>query len=187
MCNIDLPFEVKEPILACGADGKGAFALAAGRTAYLENGFGDLSDLDNFSVYEKTIKRLERKLGIRPKIIACDLHQGYFSTHFAENYTRYAVRRTRYAVQHHEAHIAAAIVDNSVTGDVIGIAFDGTGYGPDGNIWGGEFFVGNARRFKRAGCLEYVPMPGGDMAVKEPWRMAASCLSLWKASTQQGS
>ena len=82
----------------------------------------------------------------------------------------------QYAVQHHEAHIAAAMVDNAIKGDCVGVAFDGTGYGLDGNIWGGEFFAGGLKGFKRAAHLEYVPMPGGDAAIREPWRMAASYL-----------
>jgi hydrogenase maturation protein HypF len=115
--------------------------------------------------------------------VACDLHPGYFSTRFAENYTLsashyplYAIRSTLIKVQHHEAHIASAIVDNDIKGDVIGVAFDGTGYGSDGNIWGGEFFVGSLKGFKRTAHLEYIPMPGGEKAIKEPWRMAVSYL-----------
>ena len=176
MKAIKLLFGVKRSILACGADVKGAFALAKGRDVYLFDGFGDLSDLDNFTRYEKAVGAAERKLNIKPQIIACDLHPDYFSTQFAKDYTQYAVRCTLYEVQHHEAHIASAIIDNDIKGNVLGVAFDGTGYGLDGNIWGGEFFTGNAKKFKRAAHLEYLPMPGGEMCIKEPWRMAASYL-----------
>lgn len=166
-----MPFEVKKPILACGADLKGAFALAKGKKAYLIEGFGDLAELNNFERYESAVKRLERELNIRPKVVACDLHPGYFSSRFAENLD---IRPCK--VQHHEAHVASAIIDDSIRGQVIGVAFDGTGFGPDGNIWGGEFFVGDLKDFKRVGHLCYMPMPGGEVVIKEPWRMAASYL-----------
>jgi hydrogenase maturation protein HypF len=171
-----LPFSVKRPILACGADLKGAFAFAEGKDVFLADGFGDLGDLDNFTKYEKSVKTQINKLGIQPRIIACDLHPDYFSTRFAESLQLkdYSLKLCR--VQHHEAHIASAIVDNNIKADCVGVAFDGTGYGSDGNIWGGEFFIGGLKGFKRAAHLEYVPMPGGDRATKEPWRMAASCL-----------
>ncbi|MFA6141883.1 MAG: hypothetical protein WC738_01120 [Candidatus Omnitrophota bacterium] len=172
--RITLPFKVKKPILACGADLKGAFAIAKGSEAVLVDGFGDLSDPDNFIKYEKAIKFQLKKLKIKPKIVACDLHPGYFSTRFAENLKPYKV-------QHHEAHIASAIVDHAIKGKVIGVAFDGTGYGSDGKIWGGEFFVGDLKSLKRAGHFEYIPMPGGDKAIRDPWRMAASYLNMIKA------
>jgi hydrogenase maturation protein HypF len=174
--TIRLPFRLKKSVLACGADIKGAFALAEGDTAYLVDGFGDLADPDNLERYEKAVGALEKKLKIKPKVIVRDLHPGYFSTRFAESLrlTTYDLRLCK--VQHHEAHIASAIVDNAVKGDVIGVAFDGTGFGTDGNIWGGEVFVGNLKKFRRAAHLEYVAMPGADAAVREPWRMAASYL-----------
>lgn len=169
MKEIKLPFIVKKAVLACGADLKGAFALAKGDRAFLFDGFGDLSQLDNFERYEKAVKAAIVKTGIRPKVVACDLHPGYFSTRFAENLQPFKV-------QHHEAHVASAIVDHAIKGDVIGVAFDGTGFGLDGNIWGGEFFVGNARKLERAAHLEYISMPGGEAAIREPWRMASAYL-----------
>ena len=184
--RIQLPFNVKRPILACGADLKGTFAFAKGKDAFLAGGFGDLGDLDNFMRYEKAVKKYRRELGIKPRIIACDLHPDYFSTRFAERVPRPRGKgrgrqdpgsRIRiFRVQHHEAHIASAIIDNNIEGDCIGVAFDGTGYGSDGNIWGGEFFVGGLKGLKRAAHLEYVPMPGAERAIEEPWRMAASYL-----------
>ncbi|MDP3730566.1 MAG: hypothetical protein Q8R14_03460 [Candidatus Omnitrophota bacterium] len=176
MKKLTLPFGVKKPILACGADLKGAFALAKGRDAYLFDGFGDLSDLDNFTKYEKAIEAAKKKFKIDPQVIVCDMHPGYFSTQFAESCQLSAVSPQLYRVQHHEAHIASAITDNDINGEVLGAAFDGTGYGPDGNIWGGEFFVGNIRNMKRAAHLDYIPMPGGEACIREPWRMAASYL-----------
>ncbi len=173
---IKLPFKIKRPVLACGADMKGAFALARGDEAYLFDGFGDLSDLDNFTGYEKAVKAVKKRLNIKPEIVVCDLHPGYFSTQFAESLQLKAYSLKLYKVQHHEAHIASAIVDNHIRGEVLGVAFDGTGYGTDGNIWGGEFFSGNIKRLKRVAHLDYIPMPGGEVSIREPWRMAASYL-----------
>ena len=112
---IKLPFKVKKPMLACGADMKGAFALAKGDTAYLFDGFGDLSELDNFTRYEKAVKEAVKKLKIRPAVVTCDLHPGYFSTQFAEELQLKAYSLKLYKVQHHEAHIASAIADNNIT------------------------------------------------------------------------
>jgi len=181
--RIELPFKVKKPILACGADLKGAFAVASKREAILVDGFGDLGDPDNFTSYEQAVKSELKKLKIEPEIVACDLHPGYFSTRFAESFQLEPCRRAHLSVpyslcraQHHEAHVASAIVDHSLKGRVIGVAFDGTGYGSDGNIWGGEFFIGGLKSLKRSGHFEYVAMPGADLAIREPWRMAASYL-----------
>lgn len=173
MKTIDLPFRLKNPALACGADMKGAFAFAVAGKAYVKDGFGDLSDPDNLARYEKSVAALAKSLKIKPKAVICDMHPGYFSGGFA---ARFGAGATRYKVQHHEAHVAAAMVDNGIRGDVIGVAFDGAGFGPDGAIWGGEFFAGSLKAFRRAAHLEYVHMPGGDAAVKEPWRMGASYL-----------
>ena len=174
MLELELPFRVKRPILACGADLKGSFALAKDKKAFLVDGFKDLSDPENFASYQEAIARYGKKLKIRPKIVACDLHPGYFSTCFAESEEPKFGRICK--VQHHEAHVASAIVDNSIKGDVIGIAFDGTGFGSDGNIWGGEFFIGTFKNFRRVTHLAHIPMPGADAAIREPWRMAASFL-----------
>lgn len=173
---IELPFRIKRPILACGADMKGAFALAEGSKANLFEGFSDLADPANLTKYENSIRRQIRALKIEPEVIVCDLHPGYFSTQFAESYRPSTIDYRLCKVQHHEAHVASAIVDSGVKGGVIGIAFDGTGYGLDGNIWGGEFFVGDLRQMKRAAHFEYIPMPGAEAAIKEPWRMAVSYL-----------
>ena len=173
---IGLPFKIKEPILACGADLKGAFALAKGNKAYLAEGFGPLSDPDNLAAYETSIYACEERLGIRPKVIACDLHPDYLSGRFAETHALKLTTTDLRRVQHHEAHIASAVVEHSIRTDVIGVAFDGTGYGPDGRIWGGEFFVGGLKELRRAAHLEYMPMPGGEAAIREPWRMAVSYL-----------
>lgn len=173
---IKLPFKVKRQVLACGADVKGAFAIAKADKAYLFDGFADLSDPDNLTKYEKAVKSAIKALKIHPAVIACDLHPGYFSTSFAKDYTLSAKRYTLYKVQHHEAHVASCIVDNGIRGEVFAAAFDGTGYGPDKTIWGGEFFKGGIANLRRAGHLDYIPMPGAEACIKEPWRMAASFL-----------
>lgn len=174
MPTIKLPFTVKRPILACGADMKGAFAVAQGSVARLYDGYGDLAEIDNLVRYEKDVGRAARM--VKPALVACDMHPGYFSSHVAESLRDAACDLPICRVQHHEAHIAGAIVDHGIAGSVIGVAFDGTGYGADGMAWGGEFLVGNARRFVRAAHLAYVPLPGGDRAVREPWRTGASYL-----------
>lgn len=173
---IELPFKIEKPILACGADLKGAFALAKGNKAYLVEGFGPLSDPDNLEAYEASIYACKKKLGTIPKVIACDSHPGYFSSRFAETHALKLMTTDLRYIQHHEAHIASAMSEHSIRTDVIGVAFDGTGYGWDGCIWGGEFFVGGLKEFRRAAHFEYVPMPGGEAAIREPWRMAVSYL-----------
>lgn len=173
---IQLPLKVNRPILACGADLKGAFALAKGSKAYLYEGFGDLADADNLHRYETAVRRAERKLKIKPAVIACDDHPGYFSGRFAEVHGLELMIPDLYGVQHHEAHVASVIVEHSIGGKIIGVAFDGTGYGLDGNIWGGEFFTGGIKGFTRRAHFDYMPMPGADAAVREPWRMAVSYL-----------
>jgi len=165
--RIRLHLSIKTAVLALGAQSKSAFCFVKGNTAYLSDSGGDLSDLENFKKFERDIKGLQKKLKIKPRVIACDLHPEYVST-------KYALRTTK--IQHHEAHIASCIVDNNIKGKVIGIAFDGTGFGSDGNIWGGEFFVGGIKGLKRAAHLKYIPMPGGEASIKEPWRMAFSYL-----------
>ncbi len=174
--KIRLPFKVKKPILACGTDMKGAFALAKGNEAFLVDGFGDLSQLANFTEYSKSIKYYVKKLKIDPRIVTCDMHQGYLSTHFVQDLRLVGHGLYLCRTQHHEAHVAGTMADNNIKADVIGVAFDGTGLGMDENIWGGEFFVGNIKDFKRAAHIKYMPMPGGEIAIRKPWRMAASYL-----------
>lgn len=174
--TIELPSSDRGSALACGADMKGAFAFAKGKRLVLVYGFGDLQELDNYSRYERTINERMRQLAPGPGTIACDLHPGYSSTRLAEELLSSRRRARIVRVQHHEAHIAGCMAEHRIRGEVIGVAFDGTGYGLDGKIWGGEFFAGSAEGFRRAAHFDYLPMPGADAAVREPWRMAASCL-----------
>ncbi|MCM8761301.1 MAG: hypothetical protein NC938_05700 [Candidatus Omnitrophica bacterium] len=176
MKTINLPFNVKAPILATGADLKGAFALAKGNKAHLVEGFGDLSQLGNLARYEDAVIQAEKRLSIRPRVIACDHHPDYCSTRFAEMHGLERMVYELIDIQHHEAHAASAIVDNNIKGGVIAVVFDGTGFGWDGCIWGGEFLVGSPAKFRRAGHFEYIPMAGGEAVIKEPWRMAATHL-----------
>ncbi len=157
---------MKTRILALGAQSKGSFCLIKNGKLHVSNSFGDLSEAENFHRFEKEVKK------IKPEIIACDLHPEYASTKLADNLSKNIKK-----IQHHEAHVASCIADNNIKGKVIGIAFDGTGFGRDGNIWGGEFFTGTIKGFKRAAHLRYVPMPGGEAAVREPHRMAFSYLN----------
>ncbi len=173
--RIILPYKVKNVVLALGGQSKSAFCFIKGNTAYLSDSGSDLSDLENFKKVEKDIKRFQKKIKIKPRIIACDLHPEYISTKYAYNLVKGEGWRVK-AIQHHEAHVASCIADNNIKGKVIGVAFDGTGFGSDGNIWGGEFFVGDVKGLKRVAHLKYIPMPGGEASIKEPWRMAFSYL-----------
>jgi hydrogenase maturation protein HypF len=161
------------PLLACGADMKNTFCLARGKHAVLSSYVGDLAIYDVYREYEAMIERLCSLWHIDPAVVCHDLHPQYWSRRFAE--TRYP-DRPHLAIQHHHAHVAACMAENGVTGAVIGVAFDGTGYGEDGHLWGGEFFVGGYAAFERAAHLDYVPMFGGEAAIREPWRMGLAYL-----------
>jgi hydrogenase maturation protein HypF len=158
-------------VLACGGQLKNSFCLAQGENYYLSQHIGDLGTLETGEAYTRGIALLEELLAIAPVLVAHDLHPGYQSTEYAHSLGISCV-----GVQHHRAHVAACIADNALTGPVIGVAFDGTGYGDDGRIWGGEFFVGEVAGLVRIGQLESVPIPGGDSAVAEPWKTALGYL-----------
>jgi hydrogenase maturation protein HypF len=171
-----LPLESPEPILAVGPELKNAVCLVRGREAFVSQHIGDLKNALAAGYFETTIDKIERLLEVRPRVIAHDLHPGYLST-------RYARRRAADAdaggtavrligVQHHHAHVAAVMAENDLEGEVIGLAMDGTGYGPDGTIWGGEVLRASAAQFVRLGHLAYVPLPGGDAAIEHPVRIA---------------
>jgi len=173
--EIVLPYRMKKAVLALGAQSKSAICFAKDKSAWVSDPRGDLSDLGDFKEFEKRIKLLQKKFKIRPDIIACDLHPEYAATKYAYSLAKSMGHRAR-GIQHHEAHVASCAADNNIKGRVIGVAFDGTGFGRDGNIWGGEFFVGSIKGFKRAAHLKYTSMPGGEACIKEPWRMAFSYL-----------
>jgi hydrogenase maturation protein HypF len=167
---ISLPFVVP-PLLACGAELKSTFTIAKDKSAIVSQHLGDMDNYETLRFFEETLSNLKAVFNIEPGFIFYDMHPDYIITRWAKEKDMKG-----FPVQHHEAHIAACIAENSIEGDVIGIALDGTGYGTDGNIWGGEIFTGNLENFKRVAHMRYIPMPGGEMAIKEPWRMAVSVL-----------
>ncbi|MFI9550642.1 carbamoyltransferase HypF [Nonomuraea endophytica] len=160
------------PILACGAELKNTFCLARERRAFVSHHIGDLENYETLRSYTEGIEHFSRLFGIEPELVAHDLHPEYLSTKYALELA--GVELT--GVQHHHAHIASCLADNGEAGPVIGVAFDGLGYGTDGTLWGGEFLLADLAGFERAAHLEPVPMPGGDAAVRQPWRMAAAYL-----------
>jgi hydrogenase maturation protein HypF len=169
---IRLRTEVAE-ILGCGAHLKNTVCIAKGRNAYLSQHIGDLENELASEFYEEAIDHLERILEIHPDIIAHDLHPDYLSTRYAEER---GGGGKRIAVQHHHAHIASCLAENGVSGPVIGISCDGTGLGDDGTIWGGEILLADLGGYERIGHFDTFPLPGGDGAIREPWRAAYSVL-----------
>jgi hydrogenase maturation protein HypF len=167
---IRLPFETS-PLLAVGAELKSAVCLVKGSQAFLSQHIGDLQNDASCDSFRRTIQHLTGLLEISPAAVACDLHPDYLSSvHAAE------CGLPLIAVQHHHAHLAACMAENGLAGEAIGLVFDGTGYGSDGTVWGGEFLIGGYAGFRRAGHFRQVRLPGGDTAVREPWRMALAYL-----------
>jgi hydrogenase maturation protein HypF len=160
------------PVLACGAELKNTFCLAKEHRAFVSHHIGDLENAETLRSFTEGIEHFGRLFDITPQVVAYDLHPEYLSTKYALDTGGVDL----VGVQHHHAHIASCLADNGFDGPVIGVAFDGTGYGTDGTIWGGEFLIATPADFKRAGHLAPVPMPGGAAAVRQPWRMAAAYL-----------
>ena len=160
------------PVLACGAELKNTFCLAKGRHAFVSHHIGDLENAETLRSFTEGIEHFRRLFDIDPQVVAHDLHPEYLSTKYAVELDGVDLQ----GVQHHHAHIASCLADNGVDGPVIGVAFDGTGYGTDGTIWGGEFLLADRAGFERAGHLVPVPMPGGSAAIRQPWRMTAAYL-----------
>lgn len=173
---IALPFECKGNILSCGAELKNTFCLTKGNYAFLSQHIGDLENLETLQSFEKGIEQFKHLFSIEPRVIAYDMHPEYLSTKYAKRLSLKHPDIPTVPIQHHYAHIASCMAENGITDKVIGIAFDGTGYGTDGKIWGAEFLIADLENSKRVGHLRYIPMPGGEMAIKEPWRMAVSYL-----------
>ncbi|HWG64141.1 MAG TPA: carbamoyltransferase HypF [Streptosporangiaceae bacterium] len=160
------------PVLACGAELKNTFCLAKGRHAFVSHHIGDLENAETLRSFTEGIEHFRRLFDVAPVVVAHDLHPEYLSTKYAFELDEVDLQ----GVQHHHAHIVSCLADNGASGPVIGVAFDGTGFGTDGTIWGGEFLVADLAGFQRGGHLAPVPMPGGAAAIRQPWRMAAAYL-----------
>ncbi len=167
---VPLPFEAP-PLLAVGGHLKNVFALARGRFAYQSQHLGDLENPSGLEFFEHSLRHLMQTFEIEPKIVVHDLHPGYLSTNWAKQWAGDRGLRL-IGVQHHHAHIAACMAEHALSAPVIGLSLDGTGYGTDGRIWGGEALICSLDEFDRFAHLDYVPMPGGEAAIHEPWRMA---------------
>jgi hydrogenase maturation protein HypF len=171
---IFLPFTSKQ-ILACGAEFKNTFCLTKDEHAFLSQHIGDMENEETLEHFTSTIELYKKLFRVEPEIMAYDMHPEYLATKYAfEAGTKAGLKLV--PVQHHHAHIVSCLVENSYQGPVIGVAFDGTGYGTDGTIWGGEFLRADLGGFQRLGHLEYVPLPGGEAAIRKPYRMALSYL-----------
>jgi hydrogenase maturation protein HypF len=169
-----LPFKSKQ-ILACGAELKNTFCLTKDKHAFLGQHIGDMENEETLEHFENTIELYKKLFRIEPEIIAYDMHPEYLATKYAlESGSESGL--SLIPVQHHHAHIVSCLVENKVKGPVIGVAFDGTGYGTNDTIWGGEFLLADWRSFQRVGHLEYTPLLGGVAAIKKPYRMALSYL-----------
>ena len=169
---IKLGFDAMQ-ILACGAELKNTFCLTRGRHAFISQHIGDMENAETLEHFENTVKLYKKLFRIEPEAIAHDMHPDYLATKYAHRVAESSGLRL-VPVQHHHAHIVSCMTDNGVERPVIGVALDGTGYGTDGAIWGGEFLVAEPGRFSRVGHFEYVPLLGGEAAIKKPYRMALS-------------
>jgi hydrogenase maturation protein HypF len=169
---LGLTARLPRPVLACGAELKNTFCLAAENRAFVSHHIGDLENFETLRSFTEGIDHFRRLFDIDPEVVAHDLHPEYLSTKYALELDGVDLA----GVQHHHAHIASCLADNGAAGPVIGVAFDGTGFGTDGTIWGGEFLLADLAGFERAAHLEPVPMPGGAAAIRQPWRMAAAYL-----------
>jgi hydrogenase maturation protein HypF len=171
---VKLPFEVPQ-LLAAGTELKNTFCITNGNYAFLSHHIGDMENYETLRSFEQGVEHFERLFRVKPEAIAYDMHPNYLAT-------RYALERAEreslptVAVQHHHAHIAACMAEHGLNEPVIGAAFDGTGYGEDGAIWGGEFLISEYKSYRRAAHLEHFPLPGGDAAIKRPVRTALALL-----------
>jgi hydrogenase maturation protein HypF len=161
-----------EMILACGGELKNTFALSRGPYVFVSHHIGDLENMETLLSFEQGIEHFKNLFSIEPKAVAYDLHPEYLSTKYALSLRGIP----KVGVQHHHAHIVSAMAENGLAGEVLGVALDGTGFGNDGTLWGGEFLRADLGNFERAAHLKQVPMAGGSMAIREPWRMAFAYL-----------
>ena len=168
---LKLPLREPSVIFACGADLKNSFTFIKDGYAFISQHNGDLEDYQTYTNYQRNIEIYQKLFRLEPDIIAYDLHPDYFSTLYARSLS---AKSRLIPIQHHYAHTASCMADNGVNEKVIGISFDGVGYGLDNNLWGGEFMMADYHGFERVAHLEYLPLPGGDISVKRPYRIALS-------------
>jgi hydrogenase maturation protein HypF len=169
-----LPIPTPQPLLAVGPHLKNTFTLAQGSDAYVSQHIGDLENLETLDHWRAALDAYRRLFQLQPQIVVRDQHPGYVSTRLAEELGLERV----IAIQHHHAHIAAVLAEHRVGGRAVGIAFDGTGYGADGNVWGAEFLLCDLQSYRRVGQLRYARLPGGDLAARQPWRAALGYAAL---------
>jgi hydrogenase maturation protein HypF len=170
--SVGLPVEAPKPLLGCGAELKNAFCVAKDRRAWVGHHIGDLKNYETLRSFAEGIEHFQRLFAVEPTVVVRDLHPDYLST-------RYALERKGaevVGVQHHHAHLAACLAEHGQQGPAVGAIYDGTGYGPDGTVWGGELLAAGLKGYERAGSLLPVRLPGGDAAIREPWRMACAWL-----------
>jgi hydrogenase maturation protein HypF len=172
---IALPFACPRPLLAVGGQLKVTFALGRGPQAFLSHHLGDLDHYEAYRQFEKDVALYQELFAVSPEGLVCDLHPDYATSVYARERSAREGSRVL-TVQHHHAHLASCMAEHGLNESVVGVTFDGTGLGTDGAVWGGEFLIGDYRQFRRAAHLRYVGMPGGDQAIREPWRMAAAHL-----------
>jgi hydrogenase maturation protein HypF len=171
--GLPLPGGTPGPVLACGAELKNTFCLARGDRAWVSHHIGDLENYETLRSFTEGIEHFERLFAVTPEVVAHDLHPEYLST-------KYALERDDVeliGVQHHHAHLAACLAEHGERGPAVGAIFDGSGYGTDGVVWGGEFLVGDVADYRRAGHVRSVRLPGGERAIREPWRVACAWLA----------
>lgn len=163
-------------IVALGAENKTAFSVLTGGGIYQSEAVDDLNNIENFTRYESSLRAYLAENNIAPNCIVCDMHPDYHSSELAKAFAKEHIGSSVIKVQHHFAHIVSCMLDNDINEKVIGVSFDGTGYGSDGKAWGSEFLISDRKSFERKYHLRYMPQPGGDIAAKEPWRMALAYL-----------
>ncbi len=183
---IRLPFAFQQEVLACGTELKNTFTLGREAYAFISHYIGDLENMETLRSFEEGIRHYEALFRVHPKLIACDLHPDYLATRYAQERAASA-NLPLVAVQHHHAHIASCLAENSWAANepVIGLAFDGTGYGPDGSIWGGEVLIANYSGYERSFYLKPIRLPGGDAAIRTPARSAQAWLDASGQSWQE--